>query len=164
MNIRNARTEELDEVSRLILAAYSQYSALMPNEVWQPYARNITDVRSRLDESELIVAEEDDRILGTITFYSDGSASKEEGWPSNYASIRLLVVHPDARGRGLGRMLTEECIRRSRQLGIRCVGLHTTEFMSVAEGMYERMGFKRSPEFDFTPEPGLLVMAYRLEL
>jgi hypothetical protein len=30
--------------------------------------------------------------------------------------------------------------------------------------MYERMGFKRVPEFDWEPMPGSLVMAYQLQL
>ena len=164
MNIRNARIEELDEVIRVIVAAYDQYAALVSPEMWAPYARNVADVRSRLDESELIVAEEDGRILGAVTFYPDASVSRGEGWPQSYSGIRVLAVHPDARGLGLGRILTQECIRRSRDLGVQYVGLHTTEFMSVARGMYERMGFERAPEFDFRPGPGVLVMAYRLAL
>ena len=44
------------------------------------------------------------------------------------------------------------------------LGLHTTEKMSVARGMYERMGFVRVPEFDFHPAPQVVVMAYRLDL
>lgn len=36
--------------------------------------------------------------------------------------------------------------------------------MHVAKGMYERMGFIRIPEYDFHPAPGVVVMAYRLDL
>ena len=58
----------------------------------------------------------------------------------------------------------DECLRRSRLRGARYLGLHTTELMAVARGMYERMGFVRAPEFDFQPGPGVNVMAYRLDL
>jgi hypothetical protein len=44
------------------------------------------------------------------------------------------------------------------------MALHTTQMMQVARAMYERMGFVRVPEFDFSPVPGFLVMAYRLTL
>ncbi len=124
---------------------------------------NIEDVRSRLGASQLIVGVEDGRILATVTFYPDGSLS-QEGWPPGYAAIRLLAVDPAARGRGLGRILTEECVARSHQLGRRWVGLHTTEFMAVAWAMYERMGFRRAPEFDFRPGGSLVVMGYTLDL
>jgi len=163
LNIRNARTEELGQAAQVISEAYRQYSAIIPPEHWEPYLSNLTDVGSRLDKAELIVAEEGGGILGAVTFFPKGSAS-EEGWPGDYSGIRILAVLPDQRGRGLGRLLTEECIRRSRALGVRYVGLHTTEFMSVAKAMYERMGFERIPEFDFKPAPHVVVMAYRLEL
>jgi hypothetical protein len=42
--------------------------------------------------------------------------------------------------------------------------LHTTQLMAVARTMYERMGFTRVPEHDFSPVPGFHVMAYRLPL
>ncbi len=57
-----------------------------------------------------------------------------------------------------------ECFRRCREKGITKVGLHTTEIMDVARRMYERMGFVRVIEFDFHPRPGVVVMAYRLDL
>ena len=78
--------------------------------------------------------------------------------------FRLLGVHPDARGRGIGRLLTEECLRRARRAGRGAMGLHTTQPMAIARTMYERMGFVRMPEHDFYPVPGFHVMAYRLPL
>jgi ribosomal protein S18 acetylase RimI-like enzyme len=163
VDLRNARLDELEEVAGVMVAAYRQYAPLMPSDYWEQYVRNIADVRSRLDTAELIVAEEEGRVLGAVTFYPDGSRSRE-GWPEGYSSIRLLAAHPAARGLGLGRILTEECVRRSRLLGVRYVGLHTTGFMAVAKSMYERMGFQRVPEYDVIPIPDLVVLAYRLEL
>jgi ribosomal protein S18 acetylase RimI-like enzyme len=58
----------------------------------------------------------------------------------------------------------DECVRRCRERGIATIGLHTTETMDIARRMYERMGFVRVPEFDFHPAPGVVVMAYRLDL
>ena len=159
--IRDARSEELDAVSAVIAAAYEQYAPVFPSEQWRAYADDIANVRSRLNEADLIVAERGGRIAGTVTFYQDGSSG---GWPEGWAAIRLLAVHPDSRGPGIGRALTEECIERCRERGIATVGLHTTEAMSVARGMYERMGFKRVPQFDFRPSADVVVMAYRLEV
>ncbi|MSQ15751.1 MAG: GNAT family N-acetyltransferase [Dehalococcoidia bacterium] len=164
MNIRNAGMDELDQVAEVITDAYGQYAALMGPEHWEMYRRNLVDLQSRLDRSALIVAVENGRILGAVTFFPNGSASEGAGWPEGYTGIRILAVHHDARSRGLGRALTEECIRRSRDLGARHVGLHTTEFMSVARAMYLRMGFERVPEFDFHPVPEITVEAYRLTL
>lgn len=148
----------------VITAAYQEYAAFFEPAAWDTYAQNIADVRSRLAESDLIVAEQDGRILGAVTFYPDGSRAQHETWPAGWAGIRLLAVHPSSRGRGIGRALMAECLQRCRKRGVATVGLHTTEVMAVARKMYERMGFVRAPEFDFHPASGAVVMAYRFDL
>ncbi|MDO8532527.1 MAG: GNAT family N-acetyltransferase [Dehalococcoidia bacterium] len=164
LRIRPARPDELDEAARVMLAAYQQYEASFPTGRWERYAADILDVRGRLPHAELIVAEEAGRIVGAVTLYPDGSRSGMEGWPPEWAGVRLLAVHPDARGRGVGEALMRECMERSRKRGVTTLGLHTTTVMAVARGMYERMGFVRAPEYDFHPAPGIVVMAYRMKL
>jgi len=169
--IRVARDDELDEVSALIDVAYAQYDAFVegasPERIasYEAYRIDRRDVRSRLNDSELLVAEVDDRLVGTVTFYPPTpGATAGEGWLEGWASIRLLAVHPDARGLGIGRRLTEICVERARALGAPVLGLHTTVLMEVAKAMYERMGFVRAPEFDFRPSPDFVVEGYRLVL
>lgn len=162
--IRNARLDELDEVSLLLKEAYQQYENFIPPERWKSYLEDIIDMKSRLGESDLIVAELDRRLAGSVTLYLDGSGSFPEAWPRGWAVVRLLAVHPEYRDRGIGRALMDECIRRCRHAGISSIGLHTTEAMDIARRMYERMGFVRFPESDFRPAPDIVVMAYRLQL
>lgn len=162
--LREARTAELDAVGETMVAAYEEFSPRDPPPQWLHYLDDIRDVRRRIDESTLIVADDGGRIAGAVTYYADGSKESAGGWPSSHAVFRLLAVHPDARGRGIGRLLTEECIRRARAAGAAAVGLHTTMLMSVARAMYERMGFVRAPELDFFPVPEFRVMGYRLPL
>jgi len=169
VNVRDARSEELGQVALLMRDAYQEYRTSFPAEVWEGYLRDIMDVRSRIGISELIVAErgrpeEGARLVGAVTFYPDASQSERERWPSGWAGLRLLSVPPEARGMGIGRVLMDECLRRSRRLGVPTLGLHTTEIMSVAREMYERMGFVRVPEFDLHPRPQVVIMAYRLDL
>jgi ribosomal protein S18 acetylase RimI-like enzyme len=163
--IRDARSEELDEVSLLMKDAYLEYRDSFPPERWKSYLENVMDVRSRLSVSELIVAElNGGKVVGAVTLYLDASRSLQEGWPPGWAGIRLLAVHPAYRGRGIGHALMEECIRRCRKQHIKTIGLHTASIMDIARKMYERMGFVRAPEYDFHPRPGTVIMAYRLQL
>ena len=77
----------------------------------------------------------------------------------------MLGVLPSERGNAVGRALTEETIRRTREAaGAPAMGLHTTSLMAQARDMYERMGFVRIPDNDFRESPELLITAYRLEL
>ena len=164
MEIRDARPEELDEAAALMVAAYEQYREGLPPGAWEGYARDIRDVRGRLADSQLVVAVEEGKIVGAVTYYPPRPEGTGEGWPGGWAGVRLLAVAPAARGRGYGRDLMEECLRRARGAGAVALGLHTTQLMAVARAMYERMGFQRVPEFDFYPAPGVVVMGYELSL
>lgn len=168
VTIRDAGIDELDDVVQLLHLAYQEH---IPNPIpqahtqaWHAYWQDIGDVQGRLAYTELIVAELAGKTVGTVTYYPDGGRVRGNGWPLGWAGIRLLGVVPDARGQGIGRALTEECLHRARRGNASVIGLHTNDWMRVARGMYERMGFQRIPEHDFQPVSDLTVLAYRLTL
>ena len=158
MLIRDAREDELDEAAVLMVAAYREYSPLMPPEAWGAYARDIEAVRGRLDHS---------RLAGAVTFYPPGSGP---WWPADWAGFRLLAVDPERRGRGVGRALVDETIARAGARGATALGIHTTPWMSAAMALYDSIGFVRDPGCDFEPDvtlpdgTRLRVDCYRLDL
>lgn len=164
ISLRDARPDELDAVSDVMVAAYEEYIPPGAPGQWLAYREEIRDVRARLADATLIVAQQDGDLVGAVTYYPDATRYGYVSWPRGWAAFRLLAVHPAARGRGIGRLLTDECIARARHAGRHAIGLHTTRLMTVARAMYERIGFVRAPEFDFQPAPELTVMAYRLDL
>jgi ribosomal protein S18 acetylase RimI-like enzyme len=161
VEIRPVRPEEFEEAGRVTRLAYEEFGA----ESWGDYARRLADVADRAERTLVLVAEEDGRILGTTTLELD--ARIEGGHPRDplrpgEAHVRMLGVHPEARGRGIGRALMERSLEEARAQGKRSVTLNTTGDMVAARRMYESMGFRRLPD-QVWPD-GFRLMAYELSL
>lgn len=150
IDLRGARSGELDDVAELLVESYAEFSDLFPSALWTAYRRELAAVRSRLDVAELIVAVREGECVGTVSLYPDAAADGH-GWPEGLSSLRLLAVRPAMRGRGVGRRLVEECLVRARRRGAAALGLHTAPFMRAANRLYETMGFVRAPQLDFDP-------------
>ncbi len=56
--------------------------------------------------------------------------------------LRWIVVAPNERGNGLGRVLVARALAYCRDQGCRSVHLETTDGLPVSEKMYEKLGFR----------------------
>jgi ribosomal protein S18 acetylase RimI-like enzyme len=159
--IREAGAGELEAVEALVKGAYREYRELVPEEGWGRWMASIT-LAIHSGAGQLLVAEVAGTIQGAVQFFPDASRSGQGNWPPGSGTIRLLAVHPESRGLGLGARLTLECLRRARDLKLPTLFLYTGRFMLAAQHLYEKLGFKRAPEWDPPREPGPI--AYRLDL
>ena len=109
------------------------------------------------------VATDEDRLLGTVTSCPPGSPWRELSG-AHEGEFRMLAVHPDARGRGVGTALARLCEEQARSQGATAMVLSSLREMSEAHSIYERLGYERAPDRDWQPLPGVHLIAYSMEL
>lgn len=160
VEIRDARPGEFDELGDVRVAAYRADGFLSPRSAYAPTLRALgADGSGQV----LVALDGRGRILGTVML---------QGWPQagdilagpGEAEIRALAVAPEARGTGLGRRLLDAALARAASGGVRRLLLLTQPDMKVAQHLYEQAGFTRQPDRDWSPEPGLTLLAYALDL
>ena len=158
--IRRARPDELDAVGRLTVEAYVG-AGVIPADA--PYLQFLGDAGHRDAHAELWVAVDERGVVGTVTFVEPGSALSEIGREGE-AEIRSLAVDPAATGEGIGEELTRHTLELARTRGLHRMVLSSAVTMHAAHRLYERLGFTRLPERDWSPVPGVQLVAYMLPL
>jgi ribosomal protein S18 acetylase RimI-like enzyme len=163
VEIRRLRAgEERDAGDVTALAYRSQAEQASSNP---DYLDRIADVATRAQHALVLVAVADGRVIGSVTVELTGRIPGGHPRPPlapGQAHVRMLGVHPDGQGRGIGRRLMEGAIDEARRAGKRRVTLETTETMRPAQHLYESMGFRRLEDLEF--DDGFRLRTYELEL
>ena len=167
IEIRPVRPDEYEEAGRVTALAYTEFVPRRSKADWEDYLARIADVADRAGRTTVLAAVEDGRVLGTVTLELTGRTEAghehdDDPLPAEEAHIRMLGVHPDTRGRGIGRALMDASIEHARAAGKTLITLNTTERMRAAQAMYESMGFMREPDRVF--DDGFVLMSYSLRL
>ena len=128
------------------------------------YVPTLADVAGRAALSRLLVAR-DARgvVVGSVALVLDGVLGEVLTSPQE-AGFRMLVVDPAARGHGVGELLVRSCLEQATAAGKTAMVISTEPTMSAAHRIYERLGFTRLPERDWSPHPGVDLLVYRRAL
>lgn len=137
--IRDFHQIDAPQLNEVALAAFLQFKDQYSD--WPAMATGVSKMSELAEGGEIIIAEDDGQIVGGVV-YVPGGKPKAPYFDQSWPIIRMLVVAPAGRGRGIGRRLTEECIERARRDRSSLIALHTTTIMTVAQPMYLRMGFE----------------------
>lgn len=137
--VREYLPNDSAQVNALALLAFERFKDAYHD--WPAFRAKIGNMSALADVGEVIVAKVEGQIVGAVAYVGRG-VPKAEFFRTEWPIMRMLVVAPDFRGRGIGRALAQECLRRARREGASVFALHTSELMYVALPMYKRMGFK----------------------
>jgi ribosomal protein S18 acetylase RimI-like enzyme len=157
MIVRRVLPDEMNAVSELRVKAYTADGLLDVNPAYVETLRLLgADGRG-----EILVAADEDRLLGT-GMLEPWSPESEISRNADEAEIRAFAVAPEARGRGVGRDLVNALVDRAREEGVSRLLLSALPEMVSAQYVYRARGFERVPERDWSPEPGVEMLAYQL--
>ena len=101
-------------------------------------------------EGRLLLAEYEGKPAGCVALHKIDD---------DVCEMKRLYLRPAFRGKGLGRVLTEEILRQARAIGYRRLRLDTVgPVMKDAVAMYRRLGFREIAPYRENPMPGTLYM------
>lgn len=141
LKFRQATREDLPEIVRMLTddflgATRERYENPLP----ESYVKAFEEIEADKN-SELIVAENDGVIVGTLQITFTPSISFQGGKRATIESVR---VDDKFRGQGLGKELMNWAIERARKEDCVAIQLTTNSDRRDAQRFYENLGFKGS--------------------
>src|ERR1700682_6156547 len=155
IRIRDYENSDAEDLNRIAVSAFDQYREQYQD--WPAMLAGLSKTSALSATGEIIVAEFQKQFAGAVAYFGPNSQKApffDQRWPV----IRMLVVDPSFRGKGLGRALSMECLARERRDGSPIIALHTSPIMTVALRMYLRMGFVKA--YDAPPIFGVAYAVY----
>lgn len=130
MNLRDYRDSDAEPLAELFTCSINTLAAAhydaAQRAAWAPTPPDIAEWRQRFRGLSTLVAEQDDRPVGFLSYEADGH-------------IDLLYRAPDANSRGVAAALLQKATSRLQASGVR--QLHT-EASLVAMPFFRRHGFE----------------------
>ncbi len=159
--VRPVRPEDAEAAAQIVIAAFE---AVPGGHMSGGYAAELADIVGRAQVSEVLVAVEEDTVMGCVTVVADSASPLAEQIRPGECQIRMMAVAPAEQGRGVGQLLLDAVLARATALGRDAVFLHSTPVMTAAHRLYQRNGFVRVPERDWVVHPELILIAFRRQL
>lgn len=141
LSFRQATREDLPEIVRMLAddflgATRERYENPLPESYIKAFEEIDAD-----KNNELIVAETDGEIVGTLQITFTPSISLQGGKRGTVESVRVDSKH---RGKGLGKKLMLWAIERAKREGCYLLQLTTNSERTDAHRFYESLGFDGS--------------------
>ena len=154
-----------ESVRKLLVDSYQQYeNGFDDPKFWEHYLEDIIASVDNTDVDKILVARDDKEILGTVQLFETAEKAYSGQKVEIYAPfIRLLGVHPNARGRGVAQKLLNACVDYAKQKEAKSIYLFTGDPMVKAIRLYEYFGFVRDLEEE-NKLGGMGAKCYRFDL
>ena len=136
IQIRKIEQTDNEALAKIIRNTLTEFGANHPGTV---YYDDATDHLFDLFQQPLsiyFIATINDKMVG------GGGIYPTEGLPENTCELVKMYLLPVARGKGIGKMIIENCLQNARALGFKNVYLETMPELEQAMNVYEKFGFE----------------------
>lgn len=160
---RTATWEDVPSLQKLGLASFGTFQGILSGAGWTKLEGNLNQIsvyEALMEKSTGLVCMFGQQMVGMAFFIPSGNPT--DIYPAEWCYVRMVGVHPDFGGKGIGKELMRQCLELARETQEKTIGLHTSEFMDAARHIYENMGFVRVKELE--PRFEKRYWLYRLEI
>ncbi len=159
LHITPCEPADYDAIDRLTARAYAP-SGFTADD---PYFIEILNVAQRAQQALVLVARQNGVPVGTLTCALPGSSWQEIA-RADEAELRILAVAPEQQRRGIGSALVRASMEHARRAGCTALVLSSAAWMHAGHRLYERLGFRHTPERDWQPRADVHLTTYCLAL
>jgi putative acetyltransferase len=157
IRIVDAEGEQGFEIARRLFHAYAAEfaDAIAETLCFQGFEAEVAGLPGRYapPSGSLLLAMAGDEPAGCVAMRDLGNGTSE---------MKRLYVAPEFRGRGLGRRLVTEILRRAEEAGYARMVLDTVPEMADAIALYRSFGFAETPPYWDSPVEQTVYMARSL--
>ena len=141
LKFRQATQSDLSEIVRMLADDFlGQTRERYENPLPESYLKAFAEIEAD-NNNELIVAENDGEVIGTLQITFTPSISFQGGKRATVESVR---VDEKYRGQGIGKEMMKWAIERAKQENCISMQLTTNLERTDAHRFYENLGFKGS--------------------
>ncbi len=149
-----ARTEQDIAAARKLFQEYTD--SLGIDLTFQNYEQELEQIETiyQPPSGSLILIKYKDSFVGCVGL-------KKLDKPN--CEMKRLYLTPKIRGKGLGKILCEKIIEKTKQFGYKRIRLDTLPSMTAARALYRNLGFHPIKPYYHNPIPGTIYMELILE-
>lgn len=135
ITIRTIQPYDNEAMAVIVRNSLAEFGANKPGTVFYDPTTDALYELFQTKGSVYYVAEEEGKLLG------GGGIYPTEGLPANTCELVKMYLHKDARGKGLGKRMIEQCLTWAKDNGYEQVYLETMPELKQALKVYELFGF-----------------------
>tara|TARA_Y100000588_G_C14181180_1_gene893740 strand:+ start:603 stop:1031 length:429 start_codon:yes stop_codon:yes gene_type:complete len=130
---------KIEELTDFSIIALDAINGLLPQLSPSVVALQESDLRNIVDSesAKLFLAIDEGEVFGMLSLVLFRIPTGRKAW------VEDVVVDEKARGRGVGKLLTEYAIQVAREHGAHSVDLTSRPSREAANALYQRVGFQK---------------------